>query len=120
MNHLDINQIKDIIPHRHPFFDQLFFQRFRLHFRFLHGLCQLRSERWLPVELSSGELLEGCRNGIRVPALEKHQIPGLFRSGILFQREIHMVFFRRPGKAPDVLLRDLDIGKPRVLTGQLL
>ena len=61
------------------------------------------------------ELLEGCRDRVGVPALEEHQIPGMICDLVLLQSKVDVVLLRHTGERPDVLVRDLNVGKTGVL-----
>ena len=84
-------------------------------------LFQPAADGWpfFPVQFFSGELPEGRRDHVRVPALEEHQVTGMLAGGVLLQSKIQAVLLRRGRKGLDVLVRDLDIGDAGIVLHQL-
>ncbi len=74
---------------------------------------------FLFLQVLCGELPEGRRDNVGIPALEEHQVAGYLAAGVLFQREVNAVFLGGGGKGPDVLVGDLDVGNAGVVLHQL-
>ena len=74
---------------------------------------------FLFLQVNCGELPEGRRNDVGIPALEEHQVAGDLAAGVLFQCEVNAVLLGGGRKGPDVLVGDLDIGNASVVLHQL-
>ena len=81
-----------------------------LGFGLLLCLIQLLADGglFLFLQVLCGELPEGRRDDIGIPALEKHQVAGYLAAGVLFQSEVNTVLLGGGGKGPDILVGDLD------------
>ena len=92
-----------------------------LGFGLLLCLIQLLADGglFLFLQVLCGELPEGRRDDIGIPALEKHQVAGYLAAGVLFQSEVNTVLLGGGGKGPDILVGDLDVGNAGVVLHQL-
>ena len=92
-----------------------------LGFGLLLCLLQLLADRglFLFLQVLCGELPEGRRDNVGIPALEEHQVAGYIAAGVLFQREVNAVLLGGDGKGPDVLVGDLDVGNAGVVLHKL-
>lgn len=92
-----------------------------LGFGLLLRLLQLLADRglFLFLQVNCGELPEGRRDDVGIPALKEHQIAGNLAAGVLFQRKINAVLLGGGGKGTDVLIGDLDVGNAGVVLHKL-
>ena len=74
---------------------------------------------FLFLQVLCGELPEGRRDNVGIPALEEHQVAGYLAAGVLFQSKVNAVLLGGGGKGPDVLVGDLDVGNAGVVLHQL-
>ena len=92
-----------------------------LGFGLLLRLLQLLADRglFLFLQVNCGELPEGRRDDVGIPALKEHQIAGNLAAGVLFQRKVNAVLLGGGGKGTDVLIGDLDVGNASVVLHKL-
>ena len=92
-----------------------------LGFGLLLRLLQLLADRglFLFLQVNCGELPEGRRDDVGIPALKEHQIAGNLAAGVLFQRKVNAVLLGGGGKGTDVLIGDLDVGNAGVVLQKL-
>ena len=79
--------------------------------------CSSLADRglFLFLQVLCGELPEGRRDNVGIPALEEHQVAGNLVAGVLFQSKVNTVLLGGGGKGPDVLVGDLDVGNAGVV-----